>query len=185
MRLYRVHPWVDGAGPREPYGPLFIPPGQGYGRWDNPGLYQLRYFSSTPEGAIAETFGSLAQWSDEMFLVPANPRATKVLSTYTLTDAAPFADLADPAVLTELGVARVADVTARHLPRTRRLAARIFESGVWGGITWWSFDHPEITLMATWIDVGLVCEDTAPLTVQDDAVADAANLIVRSIRGAR
>lgn len=181
MRLFRVHPWIEDSSPREPYGPLFIPPGQGYGRWDNPDLYQLRYFGTTPEGAIAETFGSLARWSDAMLRVPTSPEATRALSTYTLPDDMHLADLDDPEVLLELGVGAVTDVVGRQRRRTQRLAARIFESGDWGGIRWWSYYRPEISLVATWADDTLRCVGTSPLKVRDDAVVQAARLIVRSV----
>ncbi|NUL48272.1 RES family NAD+ phosphorylase [Cellulosimicrobium funkei] len=182
MHLYRVHPWREDAGETEPFGALYVPPLQGYGRWDNPDLYRLRYFSLTPAGAVAETFGSLRQWSSGMFLVPGDSTAVRAVSTYSLPDETRWADLADPPVLTRLGVGRVTDVTRRDLRRTQRLAERIHASGEWDGIAWWSYCHPEIELVATWVDRDLECRATESLAITDDVVAEVAELIVRSMR---
>lgn len=182
MLLYRVHPWIDGVDPSAPYGPLFIPPGQGAGRWDNPDLYALRYFSTTADGAIAETFGHLAGWSSAMFTVPGPHDARRALSTYEFPDPIRLTDLADPEVLTGLGIRRVTDVIERSTRRTQRLAARIFEDGAWDGISWWSYYHPTVTLIATWRQADLRCTATRPLTLEDADVEGAARLIVRSLR---
>ncbi len=181
MLLYRVHPWDGRAGVREPFGALYFPLGQGYGRWDNPHLYRLGYFSLSAAGAVAETFGSLARWREEMFLVPDSPDITKALSIYTLSDQIRLADLSDPEVLTGLGIRRVTDVVERNLPRTQRLAAQIFESGDWDGIQWWSYYHPSIQLAAIWSEDEIGWQDTVPLGIGDEVVAEAATLIVRTI----
>lgn len=182
MRLFRIHPWIAGTRDTDPYGALFIPPGQGAGRWDNPDLYALRYFAHTPEGAVAETFGHLATWSTAMFRVPGNEEATRALSTYELPDAARLAELADPEVLHALGIRRVTEVTERNKRRTQRLAARLFDSGAWDGITWWSYYHPSITLSATWMTENVTCVSTQPLCLDDAAVQAASQLIVRALR---
>ena len=182
MRLYRVHPWLPHAGATNPYGALFVPPGRGAGRWDNPDLYTLRYFSRTPEGAIAETFGALATWSERMFLLPSNTDAIRAISTYDIADTSRLADLGDPRVLVALGVERVTHVTERNKRRTQRMAARIHDSGDWDGISWWSYYHPTITLVATWLQDGVELVDTSPLSITDQSVQDAAQRIVRRIR---
>ncbi|MDN5600522.1 MAG: RES family NAD+ phosphorylase [Brachybacterium sp.] len=182
MLLYRVHPWVEGVDATAPYGPLFISPGQGAGRWDNPDLYALRYFSTTPDGAIAETFGHLATWSPGMLLVPGDDSAVRALSTYDVPDASRFAEFADPNVLRDLGVGRVTDVTERNKRKTQRLAGKIFDRGSWEGISWWSYYHPSITLVATWLEDGISCTETRPLSVDAPEVVEAARLIVRTVR---
>lgn len=182
MRLYRVHPWLDDVAPEEPFGASYVPPGQGAGRWDNPDLYTLRYFSTTPEGAVAETFGGLAIWSTEMFRVPSQPRAIRALSTYEVAASARLADLADPAVLVSLGINRVTDVTERNKRRTQRLAAQIHATGEWDGISWWSYYHPTITLAGLWLDDGIDLVSTSPLRLTDSAVQDASQRIVRQTR---
>ncbi|MGP5365554.1 RES family NAD+ phosphorylase [Brachybacterium tyrofermentans] len=182
MLLYRVHPWVDAVDPAAPYGPLFVPPGQGAGRWDNPDLYTMRYFSTTPDGAIAETFGHLSAWSSEMLLVPSNDEAVRALSCYEIPDSARLADLADPETLRALGVRRVTEVIERHKRRTQRLAATIFDEGSFDGISWWSSYHPTITLVATWGSDGITCSRTDPLSIDAPELQGAARLIVREVR---
>ncbi|MGO2559521.1 RES domain-containing protein [Brachybacterium sp.] len=182
MQLYRVHPWVEGVADAEPYGPLFIPPGQGRGRWDNPDLYALRHFAMTPEGAVAETFGSLTRWSIEMFRVPRNADAVRALSTYELPDETALAQLADPQMLCDFKVEAVTDVIERNTRRTQRLAATIFGLGEWDGISWWSYHHPSIALAITWDSPQVRCVDTRVLDLDTDTVKDAAELIVRSVR---
>lgn len=182
MLLYRVHPWIDGVDPTAPYGPLYMPSGQGAGRWDNPDLYALRYFSTTPDGAIAETFGHLATWSPGMLVVPGDHRAVRALSTYDIPDSTRFADLADPSVLRDLGVRRVTDVTERNKRRTQRLAAKTYDLGSWDGIAWWSYFHPSITLVATWLQDGISCTETRALSMDTPEIEDAARLIVRAVR---
>lgn len=182
MLLYRVHPWIDGVEPSAPYGPLFIPPGQGAGHWDNPDLYTLRYFSTTPEGAIAETFGHLATWSSGMLLVPSSDDAVRALSTYEISDSTRLADLADPERLTALGILRVTEVTERNKRRTQRQAARIYDQGTWDGIAWWSYHHPAITLVATWLEKGIRCTQTRPLSIEAPEITRASQLIVRTVR---
>ncbi|SMX95808.1 hypothetical protein BSP109_02904 [Brevibacterium sp. Mu109] len=185
MRVYRVHPWVEGADSRAPYGALFVPPGQGSGRWDNPDLYTLRYFSTTSVGAVAETYGSLARWSEGMLRVPHNAEAVAALSTYEIPDSSRLADLADPNVLLRLGVHRVTHIVERNKRRTQRLAANIHDSGEWDGITWWSYYHPSVTLVATWLDDEVTHVDTSALSIGGDTVQQAAQLIVREIRRGR
>lgn len=182
MQLYRVHPWIDGVDPAAPDGALHIPPGQGAGRWDNPDLYALRYFATTPEGAVAETFGHLAIWSAGMLLVPSSGDAVRALSTYEIPDPVRLADLADPEVLTTLGIHRVTEVTERNKRRTQRRAAMIHDQGAWDGISWWSYYHPAITLVATWLQDGIRCTDTRPLSIDAPEIADAARQIVRAVR---
>lgn len=182
MLLHRVHPWIPGAASTEPFGALYMPPGQGAGRWDNPDLYSLRYCATTAEGAVAESFGHLSTWSAGMFRVPGNDEAIRAISTYEFSGTTRLADLADPRVLQDLGVRRVTDVTERDKRRTQRLAARIFERDEWDGILWWSYYHPSITLSATWTSKGLDCVDTKPLSLQTAEVQAASQLIVRAIR---
>ena len=63
MLLYRVFPRVASVPDKEPGHPLYVSPGQGKGRWDNPSLYQVRYLSPAPAAAIGEAFGHLATWA--------------------------------------------------------------------------------------------------------------------------
>ena len=85
-------------------------------------------------------------------------------------------------MLQSLGVHRVTDVSERNKRRTQRLAAKIFERGEWDGISWWSYYHPSITLVATWLQDGIACTRTEPLSIESAPVEEAARRIVRTVR---
>lgn len=179
MRLFRVHLWDPRARAGEPFSAGFIPPQQGYGRWDNPELYTLRYAARSPEGAIIESFGAHAVWRDDMFRTGAGD-AVRALSTFEVPDDTVLADLADPALLLELG-ARVTDVSRREPRVTQRLAARLYASHRFDGIAWWSFFHPHESLVALFQPDEARVVTTAPLSLDTPEVVRAAELVVRSI----
>ena len=61
MLVYRVFFHDPGARPGDPGHALHLHRPQGAGRWDNPDLYDAWYFARSPEGAIGEVFGALAE----------------------------------------------------------------------------------------------------------------------------
>lgn len=176
---YRVHLWEPGAKPGAPYSAEFIPP-QGYGRWDNPDLYRLRYLATSPEGAIAETFGSHATWTPAMLHAELKPDRTRALTVFEAAENPKLAELADPQTLLQYGV-RVTDVVRRELRVTQLLAARLYDSGDYEGISWWSFYHPSISLVALFQPDSLRVVDTVPLSIDSAEMRAAASLIVREI----
>lgn len=56
MRLYRVHPWIDGVDKADPYGALFVPPGQSAGHWASPSTY--RFADTSGDRPRAESIAS-------------------------------------------------------------------------------------------------------------------------------
>jgi hypothetical protein len=122
LLLYRVFPHVPWAPEHEPGHPLYVSPGQGKGRWDNPSLSLVRYLSHSPVAAIGEAFGHLATWAPEMLFMPATPGAMRRLGTYRLDETAnPLLDLDDARALFDRAL-RPTHVVIRD--RTRTLAAR-------------------------------------------------------------
>jgi len=68
---YRLAPYRAASKPGQVGHPLHIDPSwQGRGRADNPILYRALYYSESTSGAVAESFGDLRSWSEEMFEVP-------------------------------------------------------------------------------------------------------------------
>src|SRR5260221_3031762 len=67
VRLFRVYPHAPTAAPGDPGHALHVPPVQGGGLIDNPGLYRVLYAGDSPAGAVAERFGNLGIWTDAMF----------------------------------------------------------------------------------------------------------------------
>lgn len=123
--------------------PLYVHPGQGKGRWDNPDLYRLRYVALTPEAAIGETFGNLARWSPDMLRVPFLSGAERQLATYSMDETIhPLLDFDDAKTLIDRGL-RPTQVVGRNRPLTSGIAARVFREGRWAGVRWWSYHRPQ------------------------------------------
>ncbi len=163
MLLYRVFPYLPGAEPGEPGHPLFLQPFQGTGRWDNPRSYLAAYLSSSPSGAIGETFAHLSTWRRPMLRVPTLAGAERRLGTYLLDEEVhPLLDLDDAKALLARGI-RPTEVVIRNRPRTQQLAAAVFAEGVWAGLNWWSMHRPQWTLQALWAVDALVLHSVDPL----------------------
>jgi len=146
MRLYRVFPHDPAARPGAP-GHVDHTPPQGRGRWDNPERYVARYFAASPEGAVGEAFGNLAEWSPAMFEMPGIGR--RALAAFEAPEGLRRFDFDDARNLVRIGV-RPSRVVARDTARTQRLAAELFESGEWDGVAWWSFHWPDWTNVMLW-----------------------------------
>lgn len=180
MRLYRVFPWLAAAEERAPGHALFVPRPQGAGRVDNPGRYETLYLSSDPAGAVAEAFGNLRRWTPRMLLAPALPGSVKALGTYELPDDAPIFDLDDARALAGLGL-RPSQVVTRAREVTQAWALAIFEQRRWIGVRWWSYYEPRWYSYGLW-DLGEVTvEAVVPLSLDDPAVTETANVLNRSL----
>jgi hypothetical protein len=178
--LYRVFPFLASAPPAEPGGALYIPP-QGGGRLDNPDLYSVLYLSDAAAGATAEAFGRFPEWTEAILAgSPALPGSVRGLARYRLDDGARICDLDDPRQLAALRL-RPSDVVSRDYVRTRAWARRIYESGVWAGVRWWSYYDPKWASFGLWNRRGLTVEDVAPIGVDHPALVEAARAIVRRI----
>jgi hypothetical protein len=68
VRLHRVFPFDEGAASDSRGGAFFVPTPSGFGRIDNPDLYDVLYVSANPQAAVAESFGRLAVWRPETFV---------------------------------------------------------------------------------------------------------------------
>ena len=66
------------------------------------------------------------------------PDRTRALTVFEAAETPRLAALADPQTLLQYGV-RVTDVVRRELRVTQRLAARLYDSGDYEGISWWSY----------------------------------------------
>lgn len=178
--LYRVFPYLPRAASGEPGHPLFIPP-QGGGRLDNPEHYSVFYASDAEAGAIAEAFGRFIEWTRVILDgSPALPGSLRAIAHYRLPETARICDLDDPAQLLALGL-RPSDVVSRDYSATRDWAKRIYQSGSWAGIRWWSYYDPQWTSFGLW-DIGaLSVEDVRVLRLDDAAIREASRTIVRRI----
>jgi RES domain-containing protein len=179
VRLWRVLPLDPRAKPREPGGALWFPRRfQGAGRHDNPELYGCLYVTEEPAAAVAE---ALAPFRGSGNLSPAmleRAGRTLALAPIDAPDDASLVDLDEPRMLRAERLRPSMVATRRRTP-TQEYATRLFEKHEEAaGLRWWS------TLESSWINVTLF--DRAKrlragaaerLTVEHDAVADAAELL--------
>jgi hypothetical protein len=172
--LYRVFPHVAGAGRTDrPGHPLYVHPTQGQGRWDNPSLYLVRYLATSPEAAVGEAFGGLHTWTPAMLAFPAIAGAERRLATYRFDEEAnPLLDLDDARALVTRNL-RPTDIVRRNRPRTQSIAAAIHNERTWSGISWWSYQRPQWTVVGLWQPDALKVESVADLPGHP-AILDAA-----------
>lgn len=183
MDFWRVMNWhPDAKDPSRNGHPLYIWPRQGAGRVDDPDHeYLVLYVGDSAEGAVAEAFGSYPRWTEAILdPPPAAPAGTqKALVKYS-GDLA-ILDLDDPEVLQEWSL-RPSSVVSRDRASTQQWSRSMYDTGDYAGVSWWSFYEPRWASFGLWDVSGLtVAGDPEPLTMDHDAVQDAAALIRRVI----
>lgn len=187
---YRIAPYVAAASSGQPGHPLHIDPAwQGQGRADNPSLYRALYFSESISGAVAETFGDLSVWSEEMFEVPflVDGRRALVRLEVDLPDEERI-DLDDASILVQRGL-RPTEVVGRNRDRTRQVAADLYLDGI-REIRWWSWWRPEWrnrVVLAPLADAdpfvaSVTVTQIEQLTLGSPAVAAASEMLRRPLR---
>lgn len=184
MEFWRVLNWNPGARTPEDNGhPLFVWPRQGAGRVDDPDHdYVVLYVGDTPEGAVAEAFGSFASWTEDILAPPpaAPPGTLRALARYTGEPA--VLDLDDPYALQEWSL-RPSSVVARDRASTQQWARAMYDTDQYAGVSWWSFYEPRWASFGLWDITGLtLAEPPEPLTLDHESVQDAAALIKRVLR---
>jgi RES domain len=181
LLLYRVFPHLTQAQVDYPGHPLYVHPGQGTGRFDNPHLYKAWYLTAEATSAIGESFADIRSWKDAMFTFPQVPGARKALGIYRLPDDLPYVDLDDAQRLVELSV-RPSQVVERNRPYTQGLAARIYGMRTYNGVRWWSYHLPQWRVYCLW-DIDPEAVEVQALSVSHAAVVDAANSLGKLIVG--
>ncbi|HEY2476337.1 MAG TPA: RES domain-containing protein [Candidatus Cybelea sp.] len=178
MRLYRVFPFNADAKSSEPGGALFVPH-HGAGRIANPKLYNELYLSSTAVGALSEAFGRLDTWTDSMLALHGRPYA---LATYELRDGhAVICELDDAERLLAYNL-RPSEVVTRDRSVTQAWAARIYHSGKWAGIAWWSRYDSRWCSLGLWNRKHLRLRGRPELlTIRHAALQEAAALLPRRL----
>ncbi len=180
--LWRVLPYLRGARPEKPGHPLFVPNRQGAGRVDNPEHYLTLYAADSPEGAVAEAFGDLAQWTTGMLRgSPSLPGSIRALAEITTTTPLAVCDLDDAKQLVSLHL-RPSQVVTRDRRTTQGWALRIHSTGSYAGVRWWSYRDPSWGSIALWHRAGLSVASVEPLTVDHPAVLGAAEVLNRPLR---
>lgn len=176
-RVWRAFPWNPVAAAGEPFSATYIPPLQGKGRFDLPGVPGgVFYLAETPEHAVAERIQHYRGQS----LGRADLRvAGHTLALVTIGLPAPIreslADLCDPATLVRYGI-RPDETASRDRRTTQRIAADLHAAGH-PGLRWWSAlsgDWHTLALFRDRLDETPTYGTPAPLTLEHPAVREAA-----------
>lgn len=177
MLLYRVFPYLDAAKDGESGSPTYLHRPQGGGRLDNPGVYDVWYFSTIPEAGIAEVFERNPIWRDGMFDYPTVTGSRRALGAYRVDDGIGTLDLDDARALLDRGL-RPTQVVTRNRPTTQAWALNIWNEGRWAGVRWWSFHRPHWPIVALWTAPGADCPaevvEVETLHIGHRSVVDAA-----------
>jgi hypothetical protein len=177
--LYRIFPYLSSAKKGDPGHPLYLHPGQGKGRWDNPDWYLAWYMAHDPTSAVGEVFANVDTWRDEMFPFPQILGAQRALGVYQLADDLPYVDFDDAQTLVDRRM-RPSQVIERNRPYTQGKALEVYREKKWNGIRWWSFHQPQWRVWCLW-DIDPQCQDIQDLDVTHLAVRDAASTLSKPI----
>jgi RES domain len=140
----------------------------------------MLYLSADADCAVGEVFADRPQWTEVMFRHPAS-NSLRALHSYELAPTTRLCDLDDPSRLIELG-SRPSRVVTKNRSTTQALADRIYDSGRYGGIQWWSSLDADMTALALWDRSTLRHLSTEPLTLDHPAVMTAAARLAKPLR---
>lgn len=141
-------------------------------------LYSELYFGDSEPGAVAETFGRLPVWEDDMLLRPATGLRVAI-GAYDLADNR-LCDLDDAQMLMNLAL-RPSEVITRDYTVSNAWAKRIFSGGGYIGAKWWSYYDSSWASIGIWDISSVKTTSIRPLTVADSAIQVAAKTIARQI----
>ena len=137
-RVWRVFPWSEAAAEGELYSPSYVPPLQGKGRFDLPGVPGgVLYLSESPDHAVAEHIQHYRNGElDEADLIVAGQELALVAVSLPDGIRKAIVDLCDPAILNRLriGPDRLA---SGDRASTQAIAASLASEG-YNGLRWWS-----------------------------------------------
>lgn len=176
-RAWRVFPWDPEAAPGERFSPSYVPPAQGKGRFDLPGVPGgVLYLAETPEHAVAELVQQYrGQSLDDAELIAAGRRLALVAVALPDPLRESVLDLCDPAELVRLGV-RPDETASRDRGATQRIGAGVHAAGH-AGLRWWSVfsgDWHTLLLFRDRIGQPLAFGTPEPLALDHPALQEAA-----------
>lgn len=181
MKLYRCFPYNPSAKKSEPGHPLFIPVSRGTGRINNPDIYQSSYWSAQPECAVAEVFGSSAEWNSSTFLgLPQVRESHQALVTVEFPESINLFDMDDSKNLTKLKL-RPSRVVTRNNQVTQAWARRIYDENKYDGVSWWSIWWPDWQSVGLWSLKSVKLIDIEELHVNHHAVNSAADVLNKRV----
>lgn len=186
-RAWRVFPWDPEAAAGERFSPSYVPPAQGKGRFDLPGVPGgVLYLAETPEHAVAELVQQYrGQSLDDADLVAAGRRLALVAAALPDPLRESVLDLCDPGRLVALGV-RPDETASRDRRATQRIGAGVHAAGH-AGLRWWSAfsgDWHTLLLFRDRISQPLAFEAPEPLVLDHPALREAARALGIEVAGA-
>ena len=176
-RAWRVFPWDPEAAAGERFSPSYVPPAQGKGRVDLPGVPGgVLYLAETPEHAAAELVQQYrGQPLDDADLVAAGRRLALVAVALPGPLRESVLDLCDPAELVRLDL-RPDETASRDRAATQRIGASVHAAGH-AGLRWWSAfsgDWHTLLLFRDRIPRPLAFDAPEPLALDHPALREAA-----------
>lgn len=178
MDFYRVFPWVKGARKNTPGHPLHVPQTQGLGRVDNPEYYSTLYVADSAAGAVAESFGNHAVWTDQLLSGrPGFPGSTTALVQYKVNRLR-ILDLDDAAALLERNL-KPSQVVTRDRAITQAWSLALFRERRWHGVRWWSYYEPAWGAHGVWNYSDLEVARVEQLSRAHPALLEAAAVLNR------
>jgi RES domain-containing protein len=138
IQLWRVFAWDPEAEAGEPFSAGWVPPSQGQGRFDLPGVPGgVIYMAETPEHAVAEMIQHYrGQTLDSADLRVAGRSLALVSIEPDRGVMNGVVDLCDARVLNRLGI-QPDETASMDRRRTQAIAARLHAKGH-AGLRWWS-----------------------------------------------
>jgi hypothetical protein len=180
VRAYRVFPWVRNAKAGEPGHALYLAPRNSAGRLDNPDHYRVLYVATNPTAAVAERFGSFELWTAAMLAgPPALKGSRQALAQYEIPDDLIILDLDDGPALVTWGL-RPSQVITRERATTQAWALRLFQTGRFAGVRWWSFYNPDWGSIGLWNITKVTLVDVVELKPDSEVLTEARAFLMRS-----
>ncbi|MDP9397682.1 MAG: RES domain-containing protein [Actinomycetota bacterium] len=191
-RFFRVcilHPAA--ATPDKNGHPLYVWPRQGAGRVDDPlGQYRVLYAADTAAAAVAEALGHFTEWSRVVLDPPPRAPAGSVKALVEYEGDPSVCDLDDAHRLVKVGL-RPSGVVTRDRMTTQGWARRLYERRTpegdreFSGVSWWSYYNPEWASAGLWDVEGLSVVASQELTLDHEAVSEAASQLLRPVLAGR
>jgi hypothetical protein len=136
--LWRSFPWDPAAAENEPFSAAFVPPLQGFNRFDLPGRPAgVIYLAETPDHALGEWIARFRGRSLRESGLERDGRL-RALATVELRDPvwSDIVDLCDPEELTRYRITPDS-LAVRDRSVTQAIAERLHDAGL-TGLRWWS-----------------------------------------------
>jgi len=181
----------DATTPEHNGHPLYVWPRHGAGRVDDPrGEYRVLYAADTAAAAVAEALGHFAEWTPAVLAPPPQAPLGSTKALVELEGDPIVCDLDDAHRLVDVGL-RPSAVVTRDRGVTQLWARGLYEqreadgNQKFAGVSWWSYYNADWALLGLWDTTLLRVVNQTTLTLDHDAVLEAADWLLRPISARR